>query len=55
MLRDCGECKLCCKLFGVGTIAKAPMQWCSHCNIYGKYGCKVYDTRPDECKAFLCA
>jgi hypothetical protein len=50
--RRCGTCTMCCKVMGVAEIAKPLDQWCPHC-ARGK-GCKIYDTRPGECRAFLC-
>lgn len=51
--RPCGSCTMCCKLIGVGPPLNKPMnRWCKHC-IIGK-GCKIYDTRPEECKDFYC-
>ena len=50
--RACGECTLCCKVMGVGEIGKAQGVWCQHCEI-GR-GCKIYVTRPGECRTFDC-
>jgi hypothetical protein len=43
---------MCCKVLGILELAKPPGKWCSHCDI-GK-GCKIYDTRPQECRTFHC-
>jgi hypothetical protein len=50
--RTCGTCTLCCKLFDVPDVPKPAGKWCQHCQP-GK-GCKIYDTRPDTCRKFLC-
>ena len=50
--RSCGECGLCCKLIGVKAISKAPFVWCKS---YRKSsGCQVYETRPADCRSFVC-
>lgn len=52
MAKDCGDCGMCCKLMGVHALAKAPHRWCGH---YQRgTGCGVYETRPGECRAFVC-
>ena len=43
---------MCCKVLGIKELAKPIGKWCSHCDI-GK-GCKIYDTRPQECQTFHC-
>lgn len=50
--RSCDDCTMCCKLLAVVSIEKPRAVWCPHCN--QRRGCKVYDTRPDECEAFYC-
>src|SRR6266536_411497 len=50
--RECGNCTLCCKLLGVKELSKPQGQWCEHCAV--GVGCKVYDTRPAECRHFTC-
>jgi hypothetical protein len=52
MARSCGDCNLCCKIPGVGALQKKNLTWCSHCDI-GK-GCRIYETRPQECRDFRC-
>lgn len=51
--RACGGCTMCCKVLGITELAKPVGKWCPHCEI-GK-GCKVYESRPEECRTFLCA
>jgi hypothetical protein len=41
---------LCCTLMGVPALKKAPRQACVHC----ENGCTIYETRPQECRSFLC-
>jgi hypothetical protein len=43
---------MCCKLMGVAAVAKPPGQWCRH--IVKGRGCGIYQTRPEECRAFRC-
>ena len=50
--RSCGTCTLCCKLFNVPEVPKTAGKWCRHCEP-GK-GCRIYDTRPQMCREFLC-
>ncbi len=50
--RACGTCTLCCKVMGVKQIDKPAGKWCRHC-APGK-GCLVYDTRPEECRTYVC-
>ena len=50
--RSCQGCTLCCKLLGITSLEKAPDRWCEHCAI--GQGCKIYDTRPEECRTFHC-
>jgi hypothetical protein len=49
---QCGTCTLCCKLVHVDEINKPVGKWCDHCAL-GK-GCKIYDTRPTECRTWNC-
>jgi hypothetical protein len=51
-IRNCDGCTLCCKIFRIAALEKPKGQWCSHCSV-GK-GCEIYDTRPEECRAFKC-
>jgi len=50
--RACGACTLCCKVIGIGALAKPAGAWCAHCRI-GR-GCAIYETRPQECRTFFC-
>jgi hypothetical protein len=50
--RECGTCMFCCKVMAIEEIAKPQNTWCSNC-IRG-VGCKIYDTRPTECRTFYC-
>jgi len=45
---------LCCKLPSINFMKphKPSYQWCKHCDI--GVGCKIYKTRPQKCKDFLC-
>ena len=52
MTKECGTCTLCCKVMGIKEIEKPSGQWCPEC-MPGK-GCKIYETRPTECRTFSC-
>ena len=51
--RSCGGCTMCCKVMEITELAKPVGKWCPHCDI-GK-GCKIYSSRPEECRTFMCA
>jgi hypothetical protein len=51
--RACGKCSLCCKVLGIGELAKPAGSWCTHCRP-GKVGCLIYEDRPSECRTFNC-
>jgi hypothetical protein len=38
---------------GIAAIGKPVGKWCGHCAI--GQGCKIYDSRPADCRKFLCA
>ena len=51
--RACGACTLCCKVYAMPQLDKAPGVWCKHC-APGK-GCKIHDALPtDQCRDFFC-
>ncbi len=50
--RDCGTCSMCCKVFRVVEVDKAPGQWCRHI-VHGR-GCGIHATRPNVCRTFFC-
>ena len=50
--RSCTGCTMCCKLLGIKELEKPQQNWCSQCNI--GVGCKIYDSKPDECSTFFC-
>ena len=52
--RSCGDCSLCCKLLRIEALGKPAGTWCAHC-APGRGGCRIYDTRPAECRKFFCA
>ena len=51
-MRQCGECSQCCKTMAVMALNKPANKWCHHCQI--GQGCKIYQQRPEECRAFTC-
>jgi hypothetical protein len=50
--RACGDCTLCCKVMAIEDLAKPAGQWCRHCK--PGLGCRIYDSRPSECRDFNC-
>lgn len=51
--RKCGPCSACCKTLGVPELKKEAGEECEHrCN--GWKACKIYDDRPEMCRAFEC-
>jgi hypothetical protein len=50
--RACGACALCCKVYALPELDKAPGVWCRHCKP-GK-GCGIHDALPDQCRLFNC-
>ena len=49
--RGCGECTMCCELFGVPEYKRAS-GGCRHV-LEGK-GCAIHETRPQACRSFQC-
>lgn len=52
LLRKCGRCTGCCTALGVTEIGKKDGETCKH--EVKHRGCAIYDTRPDQCRNFLC-
>jgi Fe-S-cluster containining protein len=50
--RSCGTCMLCCKVYTIDVLNKPAGRWCAHAEL-GR-GCKIYEDRPDICRAFYC-
>ena len=52
--RECGDCNMCCKLYSIHEPKdfKKDYEWCKHCKV--GVGCKIYDSRPNQCKDFQC-
>jgi len=50
--RDCGSCTLCCRVLGVDEFSKPPGAACPNC--VEESGCKIYPTRPGQCRDFYC-
>jgi hypothetical protein len=51
-VRGCDGCTLCCKVMKVPTLDKPSGKWCPHCKT--GTGCGIYETRPTECRIFIC-
>lgn len=52
-MQDCGNCTLCCKFPKIVTYNSTQGEYCEHCT--PGVGCNIYESRPDECRLFLCA
>lgn len=52
MMKNCGDCVLCCKLLRVPTLEKPVGVWCKH--FKKNQGCLIYNERPTECRNFNC-
>jgi hypothetical protein len=50
--RGCDGCTLCCKLLEVRSLAKPANSWCPDCAV--GQGCRIYATRPQDCRDFFC-
>jgi hypothetical protein len=50
--RACGQCSLCCKVMSVPDVTVYG-DWCRHA-APGCGGCKIYRSRPEECREFHC-
>jgi len=50
--RSCGTCIMCCKVYAIRELNKPAGRWCVHAE-RGR-GCKIYNDRPDICRAFYC-
>jgi hypothetical protein len=53
MPRSCGGCTACCSVFEVPSLVPPKPEW-ARCPHLGAHGCACYDTRPEECKRFVC-
>jgi hypothetical protein len=52
MMRECGECTMCCKELELHTIASSIGELCRYCTV--GVGCQIYEERPGECKQYQC-
>jgi uncharacterized protein len=50
--RTCGTCTLCCRLPDIEELSKPANALCVHC--VDGMGCKIYQSRPQTCRDFLC-
>ena len=50
-MRACEGCTLCCTLMGVEGADKGMREKCEHDT---GSGCRIYEERPPECRAFVC-
>ncbi len=50
--KTCGSCTFCCKVMAIDELRKPSGAWCPNCAIGS--GCKIYDTRPGDCRDFIC-
>lgn len=49
--RKCGDCTFCCKVLPISGINKPFNTRCQH---QRRTGCRIYDNRPIDCRAFSC-
>jgi hypothetical protein len=55
--RECGSCKVCCKVMGIPEMESEPGSWCpktvakkaDNCG-----GCTIHEKRPITCREFVC-
>jgi len=47
----CGKCTACCTALEIVALSKPEGVRCEHLT---QDGCGIYETRPEECKAFVC-
>ena len=54
--RECGSCKLCCKLPAIEELSKPPGKWCKYADPRASAGCTVFDgpERAGICHEFQC-
>ena len=50
-MKQCGQCRLCCKLFALPFLNKPGHQWCQYSC---PKGCAIYANRPQLCKDYTC-
>jgi len=51
MSRVCGDCQLCCEIFGMTELDKGPL---TKCKYQSDAGCTIHSTRPPECRIYQC-
>ena len=52
----CGPCRVCCRLPDIPELNKPINTWCRHIDLESDDApCRIYDHRPDVCRAFDCA
>ncbi len=53
--RDCGACKVCCRIPDVPELNKPRDTWCEHIRLDSAGGgCGIYDIRPSICRDYKC-
>jgi len=54
--RDCGDCRVCCRLPDIPELNKPVNTWCRHADLDRPGGgCTIYDKRPSTCREYECA
>lgn len=43
---------MCCKVYRIDELVKPAGKWCANCEVGS--GCRIYEARPDQCRAFEC-
>lgn len=52
-VRECGGCTLCCRVMGIAELNKPAGAPCPNC--HPGRACRIYESRPGECRTFHCA
>lgn len=54
LLRQCGECRACCTPLAISELKKPAGVPCKHIGGPRQRGCRIYASRPDSCRGYLC-
>lgn len=50
--KSCGSCTMCCQVLVIEDLKKDAGILCSNCTLSA--GCKIYESRPQVCRDYLC-
>jgi hypothetical protein len=51
-IKHCGSCTACCRLLPVKELLKPALKKCQYQSTFK--GCRIYETRPNSCRAWSC-